>query len=1083
MAQVFISYSRKDEAFAQRLAAVLTEQKREVWLDRKDIELTADWKQRVLRGIEGANAFICVVSPDYAASAVCREEAEHAVANNKRLVPLLRRPVDFSKLHPAIAAINALPFAVDDDFDAGVSKLIVALDTDFDWLDQHTRLLRRAHEWEGKMRDKSLILRGNDLRAAELWLTQAGSARERNPTQLQTEYILTSRRASNRRLRVLLCIAAAVVGVTIVLAAVASVQRGVAIQRTREVEQSFSRSDFLEATRRLAANETGAAFAHLARALRKDRHNGSAQQRLVSLLSQRDWQFPALDPLDQDDFVSSADVSPDGKRIVTSCGVGMVQLWDAERGERIGGLLRFPSLTTATFSPDGSKIAVICELNVGETSARGRWQLLDGATGKPLADAVERTGEITAAAFTSDSEQLLIGLRIDNGAGEVCVSDVKNGGSPLTLLSFKDAVPVAFDTVGARVIALARDPKASNENNIARVWNLRTGKPTTIPFKHNDEIKDATFSPDGAQIATWTWLKARAFVWNLAPDRLAFSTHPASDDLALSEITYSPDSRLLVAVHVGHPSRETDWAVQVHDAKTGEPVRGEIRDHGRFASAVFSPDSQFLLLCSSGQRARVWRARTSGQSEEEEAVAPLEHSDVVMTARMTPDGRRIVTGSFDKTVRVWQATPGLGRALSEKLVSAHPVFFAEASSRGARIATISAEPPGVQIWDAATRQPISQFLPLQQMEQGARFTGDERLLIARGDDGIHRVWDANSGQFLMELKHPSGAPIESALLNCDGSRAVTATKAETVLWDLTAGRTFPLAIEPAQRSVPSLQFTPDGARLLTVCEGQVNLWDAETGARVWGPIAHSGRSETARFSPDGRRFALFGMDTVVSLFDTATGTLEHSLPHRGLAGSAVFSADGRLVATCSFVLKTSGYTQVWDAASGAAITQPLVGEDELHEVTLSPDGTLVCATERSGRARVWSIATGRECIDPLPHDTSAWSAWFSSDGKRLLTVADGALQFHELWDLGVPVPLWLPDLAEAIGGFAVNDNGVAVAVEHQLQALEKVRAAIAAASGDDPHLKWARWFFADRRQRTISPFSERTMSEKLATKP
>ena len=76
------------------------------------------------------------------------------------------------------------------------------------------------------MRDKSLILRGNDLRAAELWLTQAGSARERNPTQLQTEYILTSRRASNRRLRIFLCIAIAVVVVTIVLAAVASVQRG-----------------------------------------------------------------------------------------------------------------------------------------------------------------------------------------------------------------------------------------------------------------------------------------------------------------------------------------------------------------------------------------------------------------------------------------------------------------------------------------------------------------------------------------------------------------------------------------------------------------------------------------------------------------------------------------------------------------------------------------------------------------------------------------------------------------------------------------------------------------------------------------
>ena len=104
MAQIFISYSRKDESFAQRLAQALTEQKRECWLDRKDIEFTADWKQRVLRGIEDANAFVCVLSPDYAASTVCREETEHAVAQNKRLIPLLRRPVAilacFTQLSP-----------------------------------------------------------------------------------------------------------------------------------------------------------------------------------------------------------------------------------------------------------------------------------------------------------------------------------------------------------------------------------------------------------------------------------------------------------------------------------------------------------------------------------------------------------------------------------------------------------------------------------------------------------------------------------------------------------------------------------------------------------------------------------------------------------------------------------------------------------------------------------------------------------------------------------------------------------------------------------------------------------------------
>lgn len=1088
MAQVFISYSRKDEAFAQRLNAALTAQKRECWLDRKDIEFTADWKQRVLRGIEGANVFVCVLSPDYAASTVCREEAEHAVAHNKRLVPLLRRPVDFNALHQSIAAINALPFAESDDFDAGVSKLIAALDTDFDWLDQHTRLLRGALEWEGKARDQSLILRGNELRAAEQWLTQAGTTRERNPTQLQTEFILTSRRASNRRLRVFLGIAIAVVVVTLVLAAVALVQRGIARserqraeQRTREVSQSLSRSDFLEATRRLAANEAGAALAHLARALRVDPENAIAQRRLIALLSQRDWQFPALDPLVHSSAIWSADFSPDGKRLVTSSADGTVQLWNSATGEKIGEPLATSSLATVLFSRDGSRIAVTWDLNRGESSVRGCWQILDGATGQPIAGPAERPGSIAATAFTGDGKRLMIGLRLENDTGEVCASELGTSAPPQTVLSLKSAMPEAFDAAGARVIVLVREPAPTDERRkIARVWNLRTGKPTTLPFKHDEDIEGAIFSPDGDRVVTWT--KASAFVWDLAADRLVYSTAPVPEDRMLWQIVCSPDAKLLAAVNVEHPSRPMDWTVQLYDAKgDGEYLRGTIDDNGLFGSLGFSHDSRFLLLCSSGQRARVWRVPAADEGQAVEAAAPLEHADIVTVANMSPDGRRIVTGAFDKTVRVWQATPGLGHALPEKLPPAQPVFFMEMSERGSRLATFSHEPAGIRLWDAATRQPLSPFLPLPEV-RCAQFSGDERRLITGGDDAIARVWDANDGRLITQLKHPSGAAISAVALNFDGTRAATSTPSETMLWDLAAGRPIPLPLG-TPRNAPGIEFTPDGARLLSIGNGQLNLWNAATGERVWGPVASELENSSTRFSPDGRRFAAFGAEQTVDLVETATGRREHSLAHRGVAVDASFSADGRLVATCSLVMKTSGYAQVWDAATGAAITQPLVGEEEIHHVRISPDATLACATERGGGVRIWSIATGRECADPFPHEASAFPAHFSADGKRVITVASDTVQFHELWDLGGPAHSWLPDLGEAVGGLVLNDNGVAASIVRRMAALEQVRAKIDAATGDDPHLKWARWFFADRRTRTISPFSQRTMSEELGKQP
>ncbi|HZJ16515.1 MAG TPA: WD40 repeat domain-containing protein, partial [Chthoniobacteraceae bacterium] len=208
-----------------------------------------------------------------------------------------------------------------------------------------------------------------------------------------------------------------------------------------------------------------------------------------------------------------------------------------------------------------------------------------------------------------------------------------------------------------------------------------------------------------------------------------------------------------------------------------------------------------------------------------------------------------------------------------------------------------------------------------------------------------------------------------------------------------------------------------------------------------------------------------------------TGTLEPSAP-REMESSA-----DRLVASQGGRIRQAGYVQVWDAVSGAAVTPQLWGEDEVQGVCLSPDGTLVCALERGGLVRIWSTATGRECIDPLPHMPAAFPIWFSGDGKRILTVNDGVPQFHELWGFGGRAPAWLPDLAEAIGGLTLNDSGVTVPLDRRLHALDEVRKAIVAASGDDLYLQWARWFFADRRTRNISPVSQRTMSEELAQKP
>jgi hypothetical protein len=78
VAQVFVSYSRKDEDFVQKLVTALVAEKREVWLDEKDIQPTAEWQKKIFDNIEAADNFLFVISPDSVVSIYARKEIDHA---------------------------------------------------------------------------------------------------------------------------------------------------------------------------------------------------------------------------------------------------------------------------------------------------------------------------------------------------------------------------------------------------------------------------------------------------------------------------------------------------------------------------------------------------------------------------------------------------------------------------------------------------------------------------------------------------------------------------------------------------------------------------------------------------------------------------------------------------------------------------------------------------------------------------------------------------------------------------------------------------------------------------------------------
>jgi WD40 repeat protein len=329
MADVFISYSRNDRDFVRKLHDALAKLNRDAWVDWQDIPLTAEWLSEIYAGIDAADNFVFVISPDSVASATCGKEIAYASANNKRLIPILHRAVPESDIPETFAKINWILFRDSDDFESTFGSLVQAIDTDLDWKQAHTRLLVRAKEWENKAQEKSLLLRGKDLQEAEEWQGQA-AGKQPKPTLQQSQYVLASRRAETRRQRVELGAVTFAFVLTVGLATAAWIQRNTA---RREAAIALSRQ--LAAQSKLALGRTSAddlAEAALLAVESIDRYptleGDQALRQALALLPSRAHKIPFPPG-------SFSALSPDGEYLGTRSDDGLIHIWRIFTGREV----------------------------------------------------------------------------------------------------------------------------------------------------------------------------------------------------------------------------------------------------------------------------------------------------------------------------------------------------------------------------------------------------------------------------------------------------------------------------------------------------------------------------------------------------------------------------------------------------------------------------------------------------------------------------------------------------------------------------------------------------------------------------
>jgi WD40 repeat protein len=963
----FVSYSRRDSAFVRELVGALTSRGLNVWLDEEDIPPSARWRDELTSAIEGAGAFVAVISPQAAASKECGRELEHALALGKRIVPVLQ--ADAPEASPELASRQYVDMRHGVD-DARLDQLVAAITTDLDWVKGHTQWLQAALRWEASGRDRALLLRGSDLRAAEGWLVGQGAESEPRPTAAQVTFIQASRRGSTRRLQVTIGAAAVAIVVALALAGWALWQRGVA-QDQRDTAKAGSLAQQANALLPTDPAES-LSLANRATALRPTPEAVTARDEAL-IESHQCRRIDLAAP------ATGVEFAADGSEVVTAGPGRAARVWDIASAEQ---RLELPTdageVRSADMSADGSRVVV-----VSGAGDMGLWDVAREPARRLGAAGALTPEPVAAAAFSRKGER----LAVVGQDGAVAIARARDGA-----LVARGSPPAASSAIGLAVSPRGDAVGVVTAAGETILWRLgrRTGRPVLHARRLAAGGASAgaiAFTRTGRRLASG-FRNGRVVVWSVAGPESP--TIIAGQGRAVFSLDAGPGETLAVAGQGGR--------ARLVDAVGGAELQSLSGHTGLIARIRFSPDGSEVATASDDGTIRVFDARAGGTR-----VVLAGHHANVRDVAFSPDGQRVASVGFDGTARVWDTRSGAsaaevrgdGSSLLDVALDPRGTTAAFASF-GGLVTLAPLDAPGQATQIGPFDRPVQRvaFLPhgeqllmarhdgsvalydatdltevwSSQLHSGVVYdvapSGDGRLVATGGADGRAWVIDARTGAPVPGMPHgvahPRGAVL-SARVDPSGTRLLTAGDDDTArLWDVTTGAPIERPMRH-ERGLFEAAFSPDGRLVATAgTDGSATIWSAETTTPMHRLELHRAPVTTVSFGPAGRTLLTASQDGTAAVWDTATGRLRAQMGgHTAPILRAAFSADGTRVATAS----EDGTARIYDAEDGHRVDLLRGAGSALTGIAITADGTTVVTSSTDGFGRIYPLTAAAPLAD------------------------------------------------------------------------------------------------------------------------
>lgn len=966
--RVFISYSRRDKEFVQKLHSGLTDAGVETWVDWEGIPLATDWWAEIEEAIEQSDAFIFVISPDSVQSKYCIQEIKTALRHNKRLVPVLFRQGEdtIGRLIPELQAINFIFMRDDREFERRLPELVNLLHTDMAYVKQHTRFQERAIEWDRRRRRSSMVLQGEDLDDAEQWLINAMN-KEPKPTQLQIDYIQGSRLEAKKRQRRFVMRLTVALAIMLVLTII-SIISFIAARQSQQAERAA-----------LQVAVTNEAIAREAEATAIAAKDEAESQRATAVAAQA----TAVNQKEEADNARDAAMAAQAEAI-RQRSIAEEQRRDAE-AQRLASQAEQDLLRGSLLNR--SILLAISSLEK-KPNFQGDLALRQGLDLLPrLVDQIENNNPVTEVLFSPDGKYLAIG----DTSGLIQIRDATTWQEVFRLEGHKGSIlDLAFTPSGARLVSAGMDGTArlwdmsngqelavfehdgpvravkispvgdwiatGSDDGTARTWNPRTGRQIALVV-HGGPVQDVSFSPGGSFVASGSSDRV-VTVWSPTTGEI-FVRLPLAAEVTVVE--FSP-------IYVWLATGTADGSVIIWEPTSRSKIT-QFSHEKAVTDIAFSPDGNWLVTTGEDRSARIWETRTG------QPIALLFHDRPVVDATFSPDGAWVATASEDNTVRVWDPLTGQEMA---RMVHPAPVNSVD-FTRDSRLLVTGGQREGVKIWTPQSIGYTLVDLVVDSEVIALDFGPDQKRIATASTDRILRIWDISEGARIL-VNIESDSPILDVDFSQDGELIAAATADNlAIIWDASTGEE--IARFEHDGPVNDVEFSADGAWLATASQdGTARVWVLSSG-QEFRRFVHGGAVWSVSLYPDRERLATASDDGTARIWNISSGQPVFILEHT----SSVILA--RYVAAKNWLVTISrpNVMRVWNAPTGTLLER-FVNDSEILAVAISEDGSRLAISDEDMAVRIWDFEAGlelRQEIARIPYGNMVNAVAFAPQGNLI----------------------------------------------------------------------------------------------------